>query len=306
MKRGILLLAYGGPNKREDIAPFYRDIRMSYAGREPTQEQLDELIERYDMIGGYSPLLEITQQQAESLKKELGNEYPVYIGMRHWEPWISETIKQMKADGIEEAVSIIMAPHFSRMSVCKYYERVNEYLEAENYDLKLHRVKSWHTHPEYIKGLAERVREVLPKFPQASRQDTLMMFTAHSLPARILEYYGPYPKQLHETCQLLAEELGHHKWTFAYQSAGKSRVPWLGPDIVDAIQEQQQKGEKQILVSSVGFIADHLEIIFDIDIEAKPEAEQVGVQLERTRTLNDSPYLARTLADIVQSKFNGE
>lgn len=306
MKRGILLLAYGGPNKREDIAPFYRDIRMSYAGREPTQEQLDELIERYDMIGGKSPLLEITQQQAASIKKELNNEYPVYIGMRHWEPWVHEAIQEMKADGIEEAVAIVMAPHFSKMSVCKYFERVDEALEAQNYDLKLHRIKSWHDHPEYINGVAERVNEVLPKFPESVRDQVMLMFTAHSLPARILEYYGYYPAQLKETCQLLSEKLNHSKWSFAYQSAGKSRVPWLGPDIVDAIQDLQKQGEQYILVCSIGFIADHLEIIFDIDIEAKPEAEKVGVQLERTKTLNDSPYLARTLADIVQKSFNGE
>jgi len=212
----------------------------------------------------------------------------------------------MKADGIEEAVAIVMAPHFSKMSVCKYFERVNEALEAEQYDLTLHRVDSWHTHPQYIKGLASRVREVLPAFTGTSQADIHMLFTAHSLPARILEYYGPYPRQLHETCRLLADELNHPKWSFAYQSAGKSRVPWLGPDITEAIKDLEKQGEQNILVCSIGFIADHLEIIFDIDIEAKPEAEQIGVQLERTKTLNDSPYLARTLADIVQKRFDAQ
>jgi ferrochelatase len=301
MKKGILLLAYGGPNKRDDIAPFYRDIRMSYAGVEPTQEMIDELIEEYDMIGGYSPLLEITENQAESLRKELNYEYPVYIGMRHWEPWIHETMKQMKEDGIEEAVSIIMAPHFSRMSVCKYYERVNEALEWLNYDLKLHRVKSWHTHPEYIKGVAERVKEGRKQFSDdIPEEDVHYLFTAHSLPAKVLEYYGPYPKQLRETCELLSQELGHNNWSFSFQSAGKSRMPWLGPDILEHVHTLADQGQDKVLTTSIGFIADHFEIINDIDIEAKPEAHKRNMTLERSKTLNDSPYLARTLADVVQ------
>ncbi len=304
MKKGILLLAYGGPNRREDIAPFYRDIRMSYAGVEPTQEMIDELIEEYDMIGGYSPLLEITQNQANSLKQELNNEYPVYIGMRHWEPWIHETLQQMQQDGIEEAVCIIMAPHFSRMSVCKYYERVNEALEWLNYDLKLHRIKSWHTHREYIKGMAERVKEGRQQFPEDIPNENIhYLFTAHSLPAKVLEYYGPYPKQLNETSQLLSEELDQSNWSFCFQSAGKSRMPWLGPDILSHLHTLADQGQNKVLVTSIGFLADHFEIINDIDIEAKPEAHKLNMELARSKTLNDSPYLARTLADIVQQRM---
>lgn len=301
-KKGVILLAYGGPNKKEDIAPFYRDIRMSYAGVEPTQEQLDELIDEYEMIGGKSPLLEVTQKQADNLEKALGEEYSVYIGMRHWEPWIENTIRQMKNDGIEEAVGIVMAPHFSKMSVCKYYEKVVKSMKDANYDLKLHWVNSWHDHPDYIEGVAEKIQEVFPNFPEEKKDDVRIVFTAHSLPMRLMEYYGPYPRQLNETCELIAQKLNHKKWTFSYQSVGKSRMPWLGPDIVDAVKDLHKEGEKYLLVCSIGFIVDHFEVIFDLDIEAKPEAEKLGMQFERAKTLNDSPSLTRTLTDLVKKK----
>lgn len=304
MKTGVLLMAYGGPNKREDIPAFYRDIRLSYAGVEPTQEMIDELIEEYDQIGGYSPLLEITERQAEGLRKELNYEYPVYIGMRHWEPWIHDTIKQMKEDGIEEAVCIVMAPHFSKMSVCKYFERVYEALEDQNYDLKVHRVDSWHDHSHYLEGMAQRVIEGREQFSKdIADEDIHYLFTAHSLPAKILEYYGPYPQQLRETSELLSQKLNHQNWSFCYQSAGKSRMPWLGPDILDHVHTLAKQGQKHILVTSIGFIADHFEIINDIDIEAQPDAEKLGMDLKRSKTLNDSPYLAKTLSDIVQTKL---
>ena len=299
-KKGILVLAYGAPNKPEDILPFYTDIRR---GKEPTAELLKELEDRYALIGGSSPLLKITRMQMDAISKRFNDEVPIFLGMRHWEPWIHEGVKEMQDAGIEEAVVIVMAPHYSKMSVGKYWERLEEALEKYDYHPKLHRIDSWHTNPDYIKALAEKVENAMQEFSRDERDEVLLMLTAHSLPERIKTWNDPYQEQLLETGRLLSEELGHSKWTFAFQSAGRTPEPWLGPDILDAIKDKSNEGEKKLLVCSIGFIADHLEVIYDIDIEAKPEAEKNGVKLVRAESLNDSSLLINTFEKLIREKL---
>lgn len=294
-------MAYGGPNKIEDIKPFYTDIRR---GKEPTPEQLEELTERYRHIGGKSPLLEITTLQGNALQEALGEEYKVYIGMRHWEPWIRDAVKEMKEDGVEDAVAMVMAPHFSKLSVEKYMEGLEKAMAEENYSPNIRKIQSWNMHPLYLRGLEERIGEALNNFTPLERKELLMLFTAHSLPEKIKEWNDPYETQLIETSGALAESLKQERWSFAYQSAGRTPEPWLGPDILDAIEEAGAKGIKNILVCSIGFIADHLEVIYDIDIEARPAAEKLGIHLERARSLNDSFHLIEAFRQMVEYSFS--
>ncbi len=300
MKKGVLIMAYGAPNKMEDVEPFYTDIR---GGKKPSPELLEELVGRYKLIGGKSPLLEITTAQANGLQERLGEEYKVYVGMRHWEPWIPQVMQIMKKDGVEEILALVMAPHYSKMSIGKYMNIVEQTNLDNNYKFKIHKIENWHTHPLFIKALSKKTSEAMEKFSEEEQKDLMVFFTAHSLPVRIREWNDPYENQLNETSRLVAEKLNIKKWKFAFQSAGRTPEPWLGPDIVDAISNLSVQNGKAALVCVVGFIADHLEVIYDIDIEAKPEAEKIGVHLERIDMLNDNSTLINCFEEIVREKF---
>jgi protoporphyrin/coproporphyrin ferrochelatase len=301
MKRGVLVMAYGSPNAIEDIEPFYTDIRR---GRKPSPELLEELTGRYMAIGGVSPLLKVTNAQAQSLYDNLITKYPVYVGMRHWEPWIKDAVTQMKQDGIEEAVGIVMAPHFSSMSIAAYIKKVEDALLVNEANIKFHFIKSWHNNPLYINALANKVKGAQALFNDEEKRDLTYVFTAHSLPERILLDNDPYKNQLLETCQLLADELHITNWQFAFQSAGRTEEKWLGPDLLESINEMTQKGVKSLLVCSVGFITDHLEVLYDIDIEAKNHVAQYGMHLERASSLNADPLLGKLFADLITNTFN--
>lgn len=292
-KKGVLLMAYGGPDSIEDVKDFYIDVR---SGRIPSEQLIEELTERYKSIGGKSPLLEITQKKAAALQNLLENKYKVYVGMRHWHPFIHETVKKMIADGITEAVGIIMAPHFSKMSVEKYYQKLNEALDENGNSIKFKEIHSWHDHPKFIKAVAEKIRGTLKHF---ENEKPVIVFTAHSLPEKILEWNDPYPEQLNETCELIAKELKFKNWTFAYQSAGRTKDPWLGPDLLNKLETLKSEGVNSVLVCPVGFISDHLEVIFDIDIEAQEKAKELGIHLERAPSLNDTPLLIECFSDLV-------
>jgi protoporphyrin/coproporphyrin ferrochelatase len=297
MKKGVLLLAYGGPDSLDDVRDYYIDVR---GGRVPTDELVEELKDRYRAIGGKSPILPITNKKATALNKVLGDDYKVYVGMRHWHPFIQDTVAQMVNDGITEATSIVMAPHYSKMSVGKYHDKLNEAVSAQNNVIKFNKVEHWHTHPGYIQAVSEKVKLALNKFSENEREKTKVIFTAHSLPEKILEWNDPYPEQLLETSRLIAEKFDKLDWHFAYQSAGRTRDPWLGPDLLEKIDELHQNGSENILVATIGFIVDHLEVIYDIDIEGKEKAKEIGIHLERTESLNDDPQLISTLADLVK------
>ena len=297
---GVLLMAYGTPRNLEEVEPYYRDI---LGGRTPRPEAVEELTERYRMVGGKTPLLEITQAVADLLGERLNRDaedarWRVYIGMKHWHPYIAEAIGEIAADGVQELVALPLAPHYSRMSIAGYEQLVESALENLDSRPPTRFIQSWRSNSMFIEFIAQRVRDGLKKLP-ADPADVEVMFTAHSLPARILEYGDPYPTELTESAAAVAKAADIESWRFAYQSAGMTGIPWLGPDILDSIEEVANEGRKNILVVPFGFVCDHLEILFDIDIEAIEKAEELGVNLARIEMPNDSPGFIDTLFDLV-------
>lgn len=298
---GVLLMAYGGPDSLEDIPAFLLDVR---GGRPTSQALIEGITENYRQIGGKSPLLAITRQQAALLEERLnadtpaGIRYRTYVGMRHWTPWIKDAVDQMMADGVRRAVALVMAPHYSEMSTARYFARLDEALAAYDAPFTYNAITSYHDHPLLIRALAERVRQGLAEMPP----DTVVIFSAHSLPVRIMAQGDPYDSQLKETARLVAYEVGlsEEQWTFCYQSAGRSPEPWLGPPIEEHVIALARQGHKHMLSCVVGFVADHVEVLFDIDIKAKQIAADAGAQLKRTPSLNDDPLFIAALADLVQ------
>ena len=298
MSEAVLLLAYGGPDSLDDIPAYLLDIR---GGRETPQRLTDEITERYRQIGGSSPLLRITRSAAAQLSAAV--DLPVYVGMRHWHPYIRETVAQMVADGIHRCTAICMAPHYSTLSVGAYRARLDEALASAGSAMAVDFVESWYTQPQYLDGVAANVRETLRRFAVDDRARVLVIFTAHSLPASILDRGDPYPAQLRETAALLADRLGlaSDRWIFSFQSAAQTGMPWLGPQIEALVPELAGFGERNLLIAPVGFLADHVEVLYDLDIGVQRIARGVGVRVERTPMLNDSPALVNALTAIVQA-----
>ncbi|MFZ5817072.1 MAG: ferrochelatase [Bacillota bacterium] len=302
---GVLVMAYGTPNKKEEILPYYTHIRR---GKPPTPELLEELTQRYEAIGGLSNLNQISRAQAESVLRELREQDPetdwrLYFANKHWEPWIPDVVKQMAADGIERSVGIVLAPQGSKMSSGSYFDQVNKALAELPEPFQMAQVFSWHLEPDFIAAEVEVMREALAKFPEGQPD---VIFTCHSLPERILTWNDPYPQHLQEIGAAVAAACGINKVHYAYQSAGRTPEPWLGPDVRDKVAELAEQGVKSVIVSSVGFISDHLEVLYDLDIEMQQTAEQLGIHFERTRMLNDHPLLARALAKAVRRAAKGE
>lgn len=296
---GVLLMAYGSPSSLEEVEPYYTHIR---GGRKPSPELLEELLARYRAIGGRSPLREITYCQAAALEEKLhssGVEARVYVGMRHSPPFISEVVSSMARDGIRRAVALPMAPHYSAMSVGEYIRIAEEARRESAQDLTFLYIRSWHDHPGYIAAVAETVSEALAAFPEGEREAVPVVFTAHSLPQRILQEGDPYPQELQRTCELVSDACGGLRWTLAYQSAGRAQERWLGPEVSEVLRELGREGATSVLVCPVGFVADHLEVLYDLDIEAKGVAEELGIQFRRSPSLNDRPAFIAALKDIV-------
>jgi ferrochelatase len=300
-KIGVLLMAYGSPDTLEELESYLLDVR---GGRPVSPQLLKEIRERYKMIGGRSPLLDLTRAQAFSLEAELNHRYAnqgvnfqVFVGMRHWRPRIREAVGQIKAEGIGKVVAMVMAPHSSQMSTGAYFARLEEAIRELDANLEVYRILNWHDHPGLIRALAEKASAAMENMPA----DAYVLFTAHSLPARILEMGDSYQMQLHQTATLSAARLGlpDGRWQFCFQSAGQSAEPWLGPPIEQVVVKLAQSGEKNILVVPVGFVCDHVEVLYDIDIAARQLAAENGARLERSQSLNDSPTFISTLADIV-------
>jgi ferrochelatase len=303
-KTAILLLAYGGPDKLADVPDYLLDIR---GGRETPQELVDEITHRYAEIGGSSPLLEITRSAAAQLQEQLG--LPVYAGMRHWHPYIKDVVASMAADGVQHIVAICMAPHYSSLSIGAYRKKLDDAIAALPADEQpgVTFVESWHTQPEYLDAVAENVAATLRRFDAAECERVLVVFTAHSLPEFIVQRGEPYDRQLRETAALLAQRLGlaDGRWMFSYQSAAKTGVPWLGPQIEDLVASLAAQGERNLLIAPIGFIADHVEVLYDIDIGVQEIAHAAGVRVERPPMLNDSPALVKTLAAIAAGARQG-
>jgi len=295
----VLLMAYGTPSTPDEIEPYLADIRR---GRTPSPEAVQELKSRYAKIGGRSPLLEITKAQASALERQLwsnGLDVNVYFGMKHWHPYIREVIPQIIDSGSSRVICVALAPHFSEISIGGYRKAFDEANEGR---LKADFVESWYNNPLFHVAVAEKVKEAFKKF---ANPDTVeLVFTAHSLPERILEQNDPYPTQLQSSCKSVAELLKRDRWSFAYQSAGMTQEKWLGPDLLEFLDKLSKCNDLEgVLVVPIGFVADHLEILYDIDVEAQEYARKHSLHLERTDSLNATPAFISALDDIVQKQM---
>jgi ferrochelatase len=281
----VVLMAYGSPERLADVPAYYADIR---GGRPISPEHLACLVERYRRLGieDSSPLNAITEQTRAALEAEL--DLPVFTGMKHWRPRIAEAAEGALAAGAREIAGLVLAPHYSELSIKGYREQLEQALAGR---AELRFVDSWHDEPGFIELLAEKIRGT-----QAH-----VVFTAHSLPERILSTGDPYKEQLLETAQLVATAAGlDTRWSFSFQSESPTGEPWLGPDILDHLRVLHEQGVTEVLLCPVGFVSDHLEIRWDLDVEAKELAQELGLRLDRIEMPNDDPAFVRTLAGIVR------
>jgi ferrochelatase len=280
----VVLMAYGSPERLEDVPAYYADIR---GGRPIRPELLADLVERYRRLGidEGSPLNAITEETRAALERELG--IPVFTGMRHWTPRIAHAVEAALGADARTIVGLVLAPHYSHLSIGKYREQLEQAVAGR---AELAFVESWGDEPGFVDLLAERIRDT----------DAHVVFTAHSLPARILVEGDPYQEQLLETARLVAERSGVDDWSFSYQSESATGEPWLGPDILDHLTDLHERGVRSVLVCPVGFVADHLEIRWDLDTEARERAAELGLDLERIEMPNADPALIRVLAGLVR------
>ena len=298
---GVLVMAYGGPASLDEIPGYLADIRQ---GRPTPRAVLDEITENYRTIGGSSPLLAVTQRQVDALAAELGDEYRCYLGMRHWAPWIEDVVREMVEDGVKHAVSLVLAPHFSALSVAKYQQKVADGLELCRGRIDFEQVASYHDASGLVAAFALRVEEGLSRWPEGEREGVHVVFSAHSLPQRVLESGDPYAEQCLETARLVAERAGlpDDRWSWAYQSAGRTPEPWTGPDLGEHLAALAADGVRDVISVPVGFVSDHVEVLFDIDHRAAEIAAGLGMRLERPPALNDDPVFIAALAELVRAK----
>ena len=284
MKSAVVLMAYGSPERLSDVPAYYADIR---GGRPVAPEQLADLVERYRRLGidDSSPLNAITEQTRTALEAELG--LPVFTGMKHWTPRIADAADRAVSEGAGQIVGLVLAPHYSALSIAGYRELLERAVGGR---AELRFVESWHDEPGFVELLADRVRGA----------DAHVVFTAHSLPARILAVGDPYRDQLLETSRLVADAAGLEVWSFSFQSESPTGEPWLGPDILDHLESLRRQGVERVLVCPVGFVSDHLEIRWDLDVEAQEKAAALGMRLDRIEMPNAEPAFVRTLAGIVE------
>ena len=296
---GVLIMAYGGPNSLAEIPGYLADIRQ---GRPTTPAVLEEISHNYEQIGGKSPLLEITQAQVAAAQAQLDpSRFRCYLGMRHWSPWIEDVVGQMVEDGITHAISLVLAPHYSKMSIAKYQDKIRDGLAMFRGDITFQHIASYHDAPKLIQAFAERVQGSLACWPEG--EQVHVVFSAHSLPTRILKMGDPYDQQLRETARLVAEKIGlpEDRWSWSYQSAGRSPEPWLGPQLQEHIPALVAQGIKNIISVPIGFVSDHVEILYDIDIQAQEVARALGVRLERPPALNTDPLFIATLVEQIEN-----
>ncbi|MGM9927207.1 MAG: ferrochelatase [Bacillus sp. (in: firmicutes)] len=304
-KMGLLVMAYGTPYKEEDIEPYYTHIRH---GRTPSPEMLQDLKNRYQAIGGISPLAKITEQQAKSLEKRLNElqdevEFKAYLGLKHIAPFVEDTVKQMKEDGIEEAISIVLAPHFSTFSIKSYNGRAKATAE-EIGGLSISSVESWYDEPKFIQYWVDRVKETVEQMSDEEKSNFVLIVSAHSLPEKILKMGDPYAEQLRKTGQLIAEGAQITNWELGWQSAGNTPEPWLGPDVQDLTRDlYEEHGYKAFIYTPVGFVSDHLEVLYDNDYECKVVTDELGVSYYRPEMPNTHEDFIDAMATVVLQKL---
>ncbi len=299
-RTAILLMAMGGPDCLENVEPFLRDVR---GGRPTPPELVEEIRERYRATGGKSPAVGITKEVARRLETRLNESvdgrYRVYVGLRHWHPSIQEAYADLLAQRPEHVIGICMAPQQSALSTGAYRKKVDEARAALQHGGPVSYAGSWHRHPKLIAAIVRNIEQGLLKFPSDIRATVPVLFTAHSLPERIVAMKDPYPDEVNGTVEAVKALLGKQPTSFAYQSQGRTCEPWLGPTVEATLDALHREGHRHVLVAPIGFICDHVETLYDIDIELKQLATSKGVQLERIVMLNDSPALVDTLLDIV-------
>jgi ferrochelatase len=301
---GVLLMAMGGPDSLEAVGPYLNDVR---GGRPTPRELVEEITERYRATGGRSPVLAITRDAARRLEARLNAtgaaRFKVYVGLRHWHPYIRETYQEIVKDGVRRVVGVCMAPQNSHLSVGAYVRKVSEAQAESGAAVHFTYVPNWHTHPALIRGIVANFREALQKFPPDARERVALIFTAHSLPERILGTGDPYPGQVRQTVEAVLAALGSlpsgATWRFAYQSQGRSEEQWLGPTVEATLEELHGLGFRHVLMAPIGFVSDHLEVLYDIDVEFKKRAGEKGMWLERIAMLNATPPLIEALQDVV-------
>jgi ferrochelatase len=294
-----MLMAYGTPRTKEEILPYYTDIRR---GRAPTDEQLNDLIKRYEAIGGLSPLKQLTEDQRDALQTELDlinpGHYQVFLGLKHATPFIEESVAEVAGLGFTRIVCLVLAPHYSTYSIGQYTDRVR--VSAEPFNIEVVGIDSWAREEAFIDFLAADMKAKLATLPERTK----VLFTAHSLPQRIIDAGDPYPDELRATAELVAEKVGLDRWSqwsIAWQSAGRTPEPWIGPDILAVIDQMATTRDTDepvdgVLVCACGFVADHLEVLFDLDLEASQHAAKYGIAFARTACVNDNASVMAALA----------
>jgi ferrochelatase len=286
---GVLLMAHGTPSSMDEMPEYLRLVR---GGRPASDELVAEMRHNYEAIGGRSPLTDITLAQARALRALLGAEIPVAVGMRNWKPFIQSAVEDLAAQGVTRVIGIPLAPQFSTLSVQKYHDAASATLPD---GVTFAPVASYHDHPLLLDAFAERVQEASP------RPDELVVFTAHSLPKRVIESGDRYADEVAATARGVAERAGVRKYVQAFQSAGRTPEPWIGPSLAETLDDQSGKGVRKFLIVPIGFVCDHTEILFDIDVQAAREAREFSTSLRRSASLNTSPTFIALLEDLVRS-----
>jgi len=306
MSTGVLAMAYGTPAGSAQVEAYYTHIRRGHA---PSPEQLAELKQRYAAIGGVSPLHDITLSQVGQLRSALSRagrgDIPVALGFKHAPPFIEDAVEQLADSGVERIIGVVLAPHYSELSIGEYAARARLAAASVKPSPALSVVRHWHLAPPYLELLAGAVTDALARLPLAARGGAHVLFTAHSLPERILADGDPYPDQLHSTAAAVAELAGLTRWSVAWQSAGRTPEPWIGPDVLQAIGELAVAGVPAVVVCPAGFVSDHLEILYDLDIEARERAAELEIEFARTVSPNAAPQLAEALAAAVLGELEG-
>ncbi|EGA6437486.1 ferrochelatase [Listeria monocytogenes] len=305
-KVGLLVMAYGTPYKDEDIERYYTDIRH---GHKPSEEMIADLRGRYHAIGGLSPLAKITEAQAYGLEKALNDsqdevEFKAYIGLKHIEPFIEDAVEAMHKDGIEEAISIVLAPHYSSFSVEAYNKRAKDAADKIG-GPSIKAINDWYKQPKFIQMWADRINETAKQIPADELLDTVLIVSAHSLPEKIKQHNDPYPDQLQETADFIFEKVVVPHYALGWQSEGKTGEPWLGPDVQDLTRELYgQEKYKHFIYTPVGFVAEHLEVLYDNDYECKVVTDEVGAAYHRPPMPNADPEFLEVLRTVVWEKYS--
>lgn len=301
--RGVLLMAFGGPDSLEAVEPFMTNIM---GGRKPPAALVSKVVERYKLIGGKSPLPEITRDQARNVEgrlKAAGENCRVLVGMRNWHPFIGEALQQMVDEGIEQVVGVSLSPHYSRVSTGAYAQAIDQELSRLGRKLHVKMAGDWFEHPLFIEALAERANEALAGFSPDRRGEVQVIFSAHSLPVSHIQEGDPYVEQLQATIAALVKRLGIRDWHLGYQSKGGGQGAWLGPEVEEVLDTLAAQGKYNVLLVPVGFTCDHIETLYDIDIAIKEHARSKGMNFARAMALNTSPKFMEALADIVRREF---